>query len=556
MSVLDVLSAAADLGRAQEIASTLVRYGLGDLAHRLGLLKPLELASRALGKGEFDELTPAARVRCALEELGPTFVKFGQLLAARPDLLAEAWIAELGQLHHQVSPLPFEELLDQLREDLGGEPDELFAELDHEPLAAGSIGQVHRATLTSGEPVALKIRRPGIRAVVEADLRLLERLAELAETELPELRRYKPVALVRLFGRQLRNELDFSQEAHNTQALAAHLADDPHVDVPRVHSELTRERLLVLSFVEGLSAKAWMRGERPEGLDGKLLAERGADAILRMIFVDGSYHADPHPGNVFFQAGSRIVLIDCGMIGRLGDARREEFLGLLVAVFRRDQRAVVERLLAWSQDDDELDRDLLTGDVQAFIDRYHGASLAQIDLAQVLEQISGILRDNGLFLPPDVSSLIRVFALLDALGRQLDPEFDLTERAHPIAERAVREHQSPWRAAERQAAEVAGLLRELPRGAREILDRTRRGQLRFEIQMQRLPEFGDRISESANRLTVGMITSALIVGTSIAMTIEGGPTLLGIPALGLLGFVSSAAVGLALLWAILRSGRR
>ncbi|WP_145067364.1 AarF/UbiB family protein [Engelhardtia mirabilis] len=559
MSVLDVLFAARDLGRLQEIASTFARHGLGDVVQRMGLSGPLERAGRALhwsGADQLREMPTHERVRRALEQLGPTFVKFGQLLATRPDLLSPDWITEFERLHQAVTPVPFAELLPQLEEDLGADPRELFEGFDETPLAAGSIGQVHSARLSDGRRVVLKIRRPGIRAKVEADLRLLERFAELTEQELPELRRYRPVQMVRLFSRTLREELDLSLEARNTELIGRNLADDEFVEVPEVIDEFTRERLLVLAFVDGVSAGEWAHEHEPGTGEGPLLAARGADAILKMIFVDGIYHADPHPGNVFFQPQARLVLLDCGMVGRLSERRREEFMNLLVAVFKRDERRVVAVLLDWAGDEEEVDTELLAQDARAFIDRYHGAKLGDVDLQAVLGDVVDMVRENGLILPADMSSLIRVFALLDNLGRELDPDFDLTSKIQPMAERAIREQHSLLNVLGRQTEDLAGLVRELPRDLRQLFDKARRGKLRLEVRVNRLPEFGDRITESANRVTVGMITAALIVGTSIAMTVDKGPMLLGIPVLGLLGFLTSCAVGAGLLWSILRSGRR
>jgi ubiquinone biosynthesis protein len=559
MSVIEVLAAARDLGRLQEIVGTLLRHGLGDVVQRLGMLRPLERAGRVLHWSRLQnlrEMATEARVRLALEELGPTFVKFGQLLASRPDLLPATWIAELGQLRQRVTPVDFEELWPDLCADLGAEPDQVFRDLERTSLAAGSIAQVHRARLPSGEAVVLKIRRPGIRAVVEADLRLLERLAEHAAEQLPELRRYRPTTLVRVFARQLRDELDFTHEARNTARLAEQLADDPHVHLPRVFERFTRERLLVLALVEGVSAEEFTAGVRPPDLDPRLLARRGAQALLRMIFVHGHYHADPHPGNLFFGPGSTLTLIDCGMVGHLSARRREEFLGLLVAVFERDERQVTEALLGWAADDQAVDRELLGYEVRSFIDRYHGATLEQVDLSQVLSSISEVVRDNGLFLPTDVSSLIRVFTLVDALGRGLDPQFDLTALAGPLAQNAIREHRSPTRLLNRQLTEISRLLQALPRDSRLLLDRAKRGRLGFEIHHPDLPEFAARVNESANRIAVGLLAAALIVGTAIATTVEGGPRLWGMPVLGLFGFVGSVTVGTLLLWSILRSGRR
>ncbi len=560
MSVLDVLSAARDLGRLHDIASVLVRHGLGDLVRSLGLAGALQRAGRALrweAAQDVGKLTTAERVRAAFEELGPTFVKFGQLLATRADLVPEEWLRELAKLQESVVAVPWEAVRTQLAEDLGAAPEEVWPDLDPVPLAAGSVAQVHTATLKTGEAVVLKVRRPGVRETVEADLRLLARLADLAEAELPDLRRYRPRKLVRAFGRTLRDELDLAIEARHTEQLAAGLEPLGGVAVPRVFSAWTRERLLVLERFPGRSVARWLADGAPSAaLAGPVLARAGADALLRMVFVQGFFHADPHPGNLLLLPDGRLGLIDCGMVGRLSEARRNEFVALLVGALRRDERAVVDALLAWTEDEEQVDLEQLASDARALIDRYHGAALERVRMGEVLEEVLEVVRGNGLYLPPDVASLLRVLLLLDGVGRALDPTFDLTAHMRPFAERLVRDRASWRRALVRQARELGALVSDAPRDVREILSKARRGRFRLDLDLRRLDDFALRLDRSANRVTMGLVTSALIVGTSIALTVDGGPRLLGLPAFALLGFTSSALFGVALLVAIWRSGRR
>ncbi len=559
MSVLEVLSAARDLGRLQEIASTLIRHGLGDVVQSLGLGTLLRRAGRVLhwdALASVREMPLPERVRRALEELGPTFVKFGQLLAGRPDLLPPDWTSELANLLERVSPVPYAEIAAQLEEDLGMPPGAAFASFDAVPLAAGSIAQVHCARLPSGEDVVLKVRRPGIRGVVEADLRLLARLAEIVEAELVNLRRYRPRQLVRHFSRTLRAELDFDLEARHTIAIGAQLTPENGVRVPKVFEAYSRERLLVLERFRGVSANHWLSDPSLAEIDGPSLARRGADAVLEMVFEHGLYHADPHPGNVIFLGQGELGLLDCGMVGRLTDARRREFLGLLVAVFQRDEGRAAEMLVAWGGDDREVDMELLAQDVRAFIDRWYGTALGKVDTGALIEDVLAVIRENGLFLPPDVASLLRVFTLLDGLGRALDPGFDLTAQLEPIVRRALSRHHSVRALLRRHGGDFVGLVADLPRDLRSILARLRRGRFQMRFDVAQLDDFSAQINRSANRLTIGMVTAALIVGTSIGMTVDRGPRLFDLPLFGFVGFLSSAALGFALLWSIVRSGRR
>src|SRR5262247_2644105 len=310
--VSGVLSTARELPRLREISMVFVRHGLGDLVRRAGIATLLEHAGHVLHWGEAPEiahLESHQRARLAFEQLGPTFVKLGQMLSTREDLLPPAWTTELARLHSDVAPVPFDDLLPQVEQALSRSPFEVFAHVEREPYAAASIAQIHRAKLASGTPVVLKIRRPGIEAKIDADLRILDRVAHLIEREIPEVRRYRPVQVVGQLRGSLERELDLAVEARNTERFARNFADDVDVLVPAVYWEWTSGALNVQEHIDGI------RGDDLEAIDAaglvrKALAARGADAMLKMILVDGFFQADPHPGNVMFLPGNRLALID------------------------------------------------------------------------------------------------------------------------------------------------------------------------------------------------------------------------------------------------------
>lgn len=555
--LLEALSTARDLRRAREIVSVLASHGLGDLAQRLGLVRGLRRAGTLLRIRRSEELheRPAPeRMRLALERLGPTFVKLGQVLAGRTDLLPPEWTSELAKLREHASPIAWDELRVQLAEDLGADPHTVFRALDHEPLSAASIAQVHRAELEDGTPVVLKIRRPGIVATVTADLRLLARLAEIAEREIPELAPFKPRAIVRQFASALRAELDLGVEARLAPRMAAQLAHHAELVIPRVHDRFTTPRLLVQDHLDGPSVDRWLAAGRPGAHDAHAIAAAGAAIVLEMVFVHGLYHADPHGGNVLLLPDGRIGLIDFGMIGRLSSARRAEFLELLAAVVQRNDGEVARVLMQWTGDG-EVDETLLASDVSALLDHHDAARLRDVDIRVLLQDIAALVRDNGLVLPADVALLLKVFVTLDGLGLALDPRFVMAEAIQPFVERTLRDARSPLSMLKRGLGEIGRAAGELPHGIRSALALLRRGRFQVEVDVRRLDQLGAALQKSVNRLTVGLVTSALIIGTSIALSVSGGPTLLGLPAFALLGFASSLVLGLALLVAIARSGR-
>ena len=556
------LTARRDLGRLHDLAAILVRYGFGDLVGRLGLGGVLQRAGKLLPLQGFTELValPApVRVRRALEDMGPSFVKLGQVLATRVDLFAPEWIAEFGKLQSNAPPVPFEAIRAQIVEDLGDAPEQVFAMFDPAPLAAASIAQVHRARLHDGSEVVVKVRRPGIRALIEADMRLLQRAAQAIEAKFPEFRQFHPLGVVQQFKASLTRELDLAAECRHAERIAASFADHDDVVVPAVCWDYTGERMNVQAYVDGI-ALSDIAALDAAGVDRRRVAHRGARVVLKMVLEDGFFHADPHAGNLFVLPPDRIAIIDFGMVGRLSQARRAQVVDLLHALVEHDADGVTGVLLDWTgeaKSGEPTDEAQLAQDVDGFVDRYHGVPLGQLDLAAMLLEVTALLRQHHLALPADLALLIKVFVTLEGLGRSLDPDFDMARQAAPYLRRVALARYRP-RVVARQGAralvDTAGLLAGLPRELRRLLRTARGGHFRHHIDVEHLKQFSTQIDHSCNRLTVGVVLAALIIGSSITLTVEGGPTLLGLPLFGLLGFLGAAVAGAWLVLSIWRSG--
>lgn len=553
------LIAARDLGRLRDIVSVLVRYGFSDAVQRMGLANALESAGRLLHLKEPSDLskmdTPQ-RIRFAMEELGPTFVKLGQILSTRVDLFPPEWIAEFEKLQDRVPPVPFDKLKEQLTEDLGAPPEKVFPHLETEPLAAGSIAQVHRANLDDGSEVVLKIRRPDIQPIIEADLRLLARVAEIAENEIEEIRHFHPKEVVRQFTLSLRRELDLMSECQHMERIAANFEDDPNIVIAKIYWPWTSERLNVQSFLKGIPGRDLNAIEKA-GLDRVILAQHGANAVLKMVLEDGFYHADPHAGNVLYLPDNQIAFLDFGMVGHLSKVRREQIIDLLSGMVNKDVTEVTDVLLSWAGDTN-VDTENLAIEVDAFLDSYHSVPLKQLKLGSMLGDITVILRNHQLTLPPDLSMLFKVFITLEGLGRQLDPDFDMVDTATPFLKRAVFARFTPEAIAKRgmqNLSNMMDILGSLPQDIRRLLRAAKRGALQVNVDITRLEKFGRQLDKSASRITVGLITASLIVGSSIVMTVSGGPTLMGLPLFGFLGFVAAGFGGIWILLSIYRGGR-
>lgn len=554
----DTLIATHDAARVQALAGILVRHGFGDLVRRLGLARALSRAGAWLPASRMDAFAtrpPQARVRRALEEMGPCFVKLGQVLATRVDLFPPEWIAEFSRLQNAVPSVPFDAIRAEMRDALGEAPEAAFQWIDPVPLAAASIAQVHRARLHDGREVVAKVRRPGIRPLIEADLRLLQYAARKIEARFPDLRRFHPSGMVRQFKASLLRELDLAAECRHAERIAAAFAHDPRLFVPQVHWSCTSERMNVQDFVDGIPV-ADLDALAAAGVDRTQLARTGAQFVLKMMLEQGFFHADPHPGNVFVLRDGRIALIDFGMVGRLSAHRRAEVVSLLFGLVERDAERVTEVLLDWTGQADT-DRAQLEDDIDAFVDRYHGLPLGELDLAGMLLDVTALLRVHRLSLPADLALLIKVCLTLDGMGRSLDPAFDMARQARPFLRRAMAMHYHPHRLARRgarSAADALAVLASLPGDLRQALRSLRGGGVRLHLQVDDMPALRRDLSHAANRLAGGLVIAALIVGSSITMTVERGGGLLGLSRLGLVAFVVASLAGLWLLWSIFRSG--
>ncbi len=559
----ETLGTVRDLGRLQDIASVLIRWGFGDMVKRMGMAGVLEKAGRLLHWQAVEEgrlrMDVPTRLRCTLQDLGPTFVKLGQVLATRVDLLPPAWIDELGKLQNAVPALPWDAVLPQLREDLGAEPEAVFARVEHEPLAAASLAQAHRAWLADGSAVVLKIRRPGIRDTVEADLRLLKHLAVIVEKNLPELRRYHPQRIVQQFSASLRRELDFAAECRNAERIAHNFAGRDDIVIPRVYWQWTCERLNVQECLEGVPGRD-LAAVDAMGLDRVQLARTGAGLVLKMVLEDGFFHADPHPGNIFYMPDGAIGVIDFGMVGRVTEQRRFQIVRLLHGLVVHDSAAVAEVLADWTEENNDIDEVRLQESADVFVDQYRGVPLKDLRMGAMLGDVTAMLREHGLSLPADLALMIKAFLTLEGMGRQLDPDFDMASEARPYLERAMLERFAPdvlVRRGRRTLSGLVDLLRDMPRDVHRLLQSARRGKLQMHIEVDTLRAFGEQVDRAANRLTMGIITASLVIGSSIVMnSVGGGVSNRWLMALGVLGFVGAALCGVWILFSIWRSGRR
>jgi ubiquinone biosynthesis protein len=546
------------LNRYREVAGVFVKYGFGDLLHVLHLDRHLEAGLRGFMRHPpVDTSARPERVVLALQELGPTFIKAGQYLSTRADVLPPEYLRELIKLQDDVPPFPAAEARRIVEAELGRPISALFARFDGHPLAAASIAQIHTAALADGAEVVVKIQRPDIRGVVSADLEIMSHFAALAERHLTDWRWRQPVRLIAEIGRSLDREMDFALEAAHVERFARQFAGDETVRVPKVYRALSSSRVLTLERLDGIKADDRAAMERA-GLDPRIAAARLADHYLAMIFIHGFFHADPHPGNLLIQPDHVIGYLDFGMMGRLGRGTREALADVFLAVSDRDQAALGRSLLALAERDVEPDPRAFEDDVAELMDQYAYRPLREWRLGRMLEQLFQTSARHRVRIPPDLFLMVKALTELESLTRALDPNFDAISASIPFVRRIHEERLAPGRLAERLAdagRETLDLLASAPADLRELIRQARNGRMIIEFEHKGLEPALSELDQISNRLAYAVLLGSLVIGSALMVHAGLPPFWRGVPVLGLAGFILSALMGLWLLVAILRHGR-
>jgi len=548
------------LRRYSEIVGILVRYGFVDVVDALHLRSYLAAGRRvlsALGRQRHPEPSRPRRLRLALEALGPTFIKFGQALSTRADLIPPEVVGELALLQDSVPPVAPGVATRAIEEAFHQPIDELFSQFDPEPFAAASIAQVHRATLKSGELVTVKVLRPGIEAVIEADLAILADLADLAERHVADASLYSMRELVDEFARTIRREQDLAREGRLIERVAAQFAGDPTVHYPRICWPLTTAAVLTTEFVDGVKVSLVGTDQAPD-LDPKLVAQRGADVLLKQILVHGLFHGDPHPGNILVLPGNVVALIDFGIVGRVNRQMRERLGETILAIGRHDAERLAEIVVGVATPLKPVDMTELARDIEEMLDVYAGVSIGDLSLGEALAAVTDAMSRHRLKLPADLLLLIKAVTTIEGVGRRLDPSFKIVEHAAPLVEGLIAQKHSPAMLALRSAEagrDVLSALRTLPISLAEITRKTRMGGLQIQFVHRNLDTFIREMDRSSNRLSFAIVIAAIVIGSSVMALAAVGPQALGYPVFGLVGFIAAGVLGIGLAIGIVRSGR-
>jgi ubiquinone biosynthesis protein len=528
----------------------------------LGLHEWLSLPKRLLGKEDrkTQSKTLGERIRTFLEELGPTFVKLGQFASTRSDLFPQEIIQELEKLQDHVPPFSFSEVQSIIEQELGGPLDIFYAQFDEHPLAAASIGQVHYATLHSGEAVAVKVQRPSIRTMIETDLEILSELAELAQHRLKWAARFQVGEIVQEFSKAMHMELDYTIEGRNAERIGRQFISDPHIIIPKVYWPYTTKKVLTMEYVQGIKVNE-LHELDVQGLNRQALAERMVQALLHQIFIEGFFHGDPHPGNILVLPDEKVVFLDFGMVGRLTSEMKDHFVSLVIALMRQSTEGVINAVTEMGVVPEEVNMHQLTLDVDQLRDKYYDVPLSQVSIGEAVNDLFAVAYRHHIKIPAELTLLGKALLTIEGVALQLDPELSIVKVAEPFGRRLLKERYHPVKMMKNMMSnwmEFADLVTDFPKRVQELTAVMKKGRMRLEITVPDLDRYLAKLDRISNQLSFSIVLlafSIIMVGLMIGSALGRQSTLLWtIPAIEI-GLVVAILMFVWLIYAIMKSGK-
>lgn len=543
--------------RFRHIVAVFLKYGFHDLTTRIGLprVRRIPLLQNREEQAAIREMSQPERLRRACEELGPTFIKLGQLFASRTRMLPKDFTDELRKLQDEVEPITFDELRDVLEKELGAPVESIFDSIEKTPLGAASIAQVHQAVLRTGEPVVVKVQRPGIAANAALDLEIMQQIAYMAERHLEGWDVQRPSAIVDELSKSLDRELDFSREAAHLERFAWQFQEEKSIYIPKVYYSASTSRVLTMEYIDAIKASRLDQLAEAK-LDRKEIAVRIADLVMKQIFEFGFFHADPHAGNIHILPGNQICFLDFGLMGFLDNRTRETFVDLVWGIARRNEISVTSALLKLADSDSEPSREGLESDVADFMHQHFYRPVGEMRFGKLVGELFEMTTKNRLRLPADLFIMLKALSLTEELVRHLSPEHNLVEQAEPFMKKARLARLRPQRFAGSVlefGQDFAELAREFPGELRRIISQVKTGEARLNFRHQGLEPVMNSAERISNRIAYSLVLASLIIGS--ALIVHAGVDFADYPVIGLVGFVLSAVMAFGLLISIIRHGR-
>jgi len=546
--------------RYLEIIRILTKYGFSDIISQSKLENIFDFGKKIVFRqmdSRIDSLSKWERIRLVLEELGTTFIKFGQIMSTRPDLIPIDLIPELKKLQNSVPPFSEETAISLIENELGKTISEIFKDFSSEPVAAASIAQVHKAILIDDEEVAVKVQRPGIDRIIETDLEIMFHLATVTEKHIEDLKSLNIIKIVEEFENSIRKELNFSIEASNIERFGTNFQKDPNIYVPKCYRNYSTKKILTMEFIEGINISD-IENLDANSLDKKIIAKKGADLVLKQIFEFGFFHADPHPGNILILPKNTICFLDFGMMGTITNSTKELITSIVAGALNRDTDKIIRSLLRLCESDGEVNKQKLELQITELIDRYFNQSLEHMEMGALINDAVKFFPENNLIIPSDLYLLGRSLLLLQGNGEMLDPDYNIAKQIEPYIKKIIKERLQIRKIAKDffiSSEELLQLLKELPFEIREIIEKVKNGTIKMDIEHKGLDPMLRSHERISNRITFAIVLASITIGSSLIVHSKIPPLWHDIPVIGLIGFIAATVLGFWLLISIFRNGK-
>lgn len=546
--------------RYEKVITVLAKYGFADLAAHPPFSRFIPKWDKLFAKYDGKpvvEYTRYERIRMVCEELGTTFIKFAQIASNRPDILPEELIEELKQFQDQAIPLAEPEIRGVIEKELGNQPEAIFERFDFQPLASGSIAQVHRVKLKSGEEAVIKVQRPGIEDTIELDITILKTIARLVARHFPQFASFQPMELVKMFEKSIRKELNFGTEAASSKRFAEQFKGNDDIHVPILYPAYSTSRVLCMEYIDGIKCTD-LDALKAIGMTGRELAEKGINLYFEQVLDHGFFHADPHPGNIFVLRNKKVCFIDFGMMGTVSESDRLLLGDLLLAVHERDVMGLKKSLMRFAWEDVTINELALEHDITAFFSDYENIGIGDIDSAEVMALLNALFFDYKIKVPSNLLLLLKALVVIEGVGLLLDPKYDIINSIAPFARRLLLKKYTPERLSKRALRSLgsfAAMATTLPADIDEIIEKIKKGKLHVEFAHKGLESLQNTLETASKRITYAVIVGSIILGSSLLVIADVPPHIYGIPAIGVGGFLIAGILGLRLLMSMLRQGK-
>jgi ubiquinone biosynthesis protein len=540
--------------RLKQIAEVLGKYGFEYAAEKTKLKKRIPFQKHKQDE-IVKEYNPHERARMVLEDLGPTFVKFGQILSTRPDLVGEKLSHEFSKLQDSVKPFPYSAVEQEIKRELGKPVEEIFKNFEHTPIASASIAQVHKATTKSGKKVVVKVQRPNIECTIRQDIQIMHYLAELAQHHNPEWAQYRLTEIVEEFERSIIKELNFELEGKNIMRFDEMYKNDDHIIIPSYDPKLSTKRVLTMSYIEGTSLNDIIEGKSKKEFDKPLIAKRAAEAYFKQVLVNGFFHADLHPGNILILPENNIAFVDFGIVGWIEEQNINDLSKLFIHLIDCDVRNIINQLIIMNLIDESTNLEDLKIDISDLMEEYYGLDLKEVKLGQTATQLMMLLSEYKIKIPKEYTMLSRSLLLVEGSATKLDPSFNAVEIFKPYAIKLAAKKLSPAKIFNRmknEILELEGLSRTVPRIVRNVLSKIEGGKIKLEFEHKNLDTLAYSLDKISNKLSLAIIIAALIIGSALMLVANNTAHITGLQTLSLLSFTLSAVLGFLLILTAIR----